>query len=823
MFQRYSLYLGTGVSLCLLNPAAVLAQDVPNQGNVSDADEIIVQGDRLRGQLNVSQAPILELNEADIAAVGATSVADLLTAIAPQTGSARGRGGGGQPVILVNGLRIGSFRELRSYPPEAIAKVEVLPEEVAQQFGFAPDQRVVNVILKERFSSREIEVEAATPDRGDYFTNQQEFTWLRIRNGARINTNVEIRDTSLLTEAERGVIQTSAVSDLATDPDPAIYRSLLPGKFELEASVNWARALLESGTTLSFNTTYERSEALNLSGLNSVILTAPDGSTASRVFGADTPLARRNSRDSIASSASFGRALDGFQLTITADAGLAENEDLIDRRFDTTALREAALAGTLALDGDLPSNADNGVDTARTRTWNASSKATLRGVATDLPAGELSTTFDFGYAWNRIEASDTRGDTQTMLTRGDLEAGLNVVLPIASRREGVWDALGSVNLSGQAGINHLSDFGTLYDWSMGLTWSPWDSLDLQISRIVRDVAPSLGALGNPQTINLNVPVFDFVTGETVLATVTLGGNPDLLAETQRDWKVSANWQMPFLKGTRISADYVRNRSRDVTSGFPALTDAIELAFPDRITRDGTGRLIALDARSVTFDRVSTERLVLGLTANGSFGTQARPEGGPPQGASRPRGPGGGPGQGGPGGGTGRGGFGGGGLPFGRDNQGRYFFNLSHSIELTNEVLIAPGVPLLDLLDGDSTGSNGLPRHATTMEAGLFRNGMGLRLSGRYLGKTRIDGSGASDSVFFGDLATLDLRMFTDVGRLFKQETGALKNLRLSLEFDNLFDGQRRIVDSNGDVPLRYQPFLVDPLGRVIRVELRKMF
>lgn len=110
-----------------------------------------------------------------------------------------------------------------------------------------------------------------------------------------------------------------------------------------------------------------------------------------------------------------------------------------------------------------------------------------------------------------------------------------------------------------------------------------------------------------------------------------------------------------------------------------------------------------------------------------------------------------------------------------------------------------------------------------MEAGLFRNGMGLRLSGRYVGKTRIDGSGAGDGVFFGDLATLDLRIFADLGRWFGQEKEVFKNLRFSLEFDNLFDGQRRIVDANGDVPLRYQPFLVDPLGRVVRFELRKMF
>src|SRR3546814_11456918 len=102
------------------------------------------------------------------------------------------------------------------------------------------------------------------------------------------------------------------------------------------------------------------------------------------------------------------------------------------------------------------------------------------------------------------------------------------------------------------------------------------------------------------------------------------------------------------------------------------------------------------------------------------------------------------------------------------------------------------VPLLDLLNGDSTSSNGLPRHGTTLEAGLFRNGMGLRLSGRYVGKNRLDGSGAGDGVFLGDLATLDLRIFADLGRWFGQEKEDFNNLRLSLELDTMLDGMRRI-------------------------------
>jgi len=80
--------------------------------------------------------PIMTLTEDDIAAYGAGSLQGLLAALAPQTGSGRGRGDGA-PAILLNGLRIASFREIRS-PPEAIRKVEVLPEDVALRVWLPP-------------------------------------------------------------------------------------------------------------------------------------------------------------------------------------------------------------------------------------------------------------------------------------------------------------------------------------------------------------------------------------------------------------------------------------------------------------------------------------------------------------------------------------------------------------------------------------------------------------------------------------------------------------------------------------------------------------
>ncbi|TNE51115.1 MAG: hypothetical protein EP341_07295, partial [Sphingomonadales bacterium] len=101
------------VSTCLISllGGVAHAQGVNSSAQAEDTivreadilpNEIVVSGERLRGQLDVEQAPVLELNEEDIQAVGATSVADLIAAIGPQTGSSRGRGGG-QPVFLVNG------------------------------------------------------------------------------------------------------------------------------------------------------------------------------------------------------------------------------------------------------------------------------------------------------------------------------------------------------------------------------------------------------------------------------------------------------------------------------------------------------------------------------------------------------------------------------------------------------------------------------------------------------------------------------------------------------------------------------------------------
>ena len=416
---------------------------------------------------------VFELNEADIAAYGAGSISELIQALSPATGGGSGRGGG-FPVILVNGVRISSFRELRSYPPESIDKVEVLAAETAQQFGYGPDERVVNIILKRSYASREVEGTYGQPWDGGYSNKQAEATYLQIAGQSRINANVSWNDTSVLTEAERGVIQ-SVMPVVAGDPDPAPFRSLIADSAGIEANGNFTTRLGQR-TSLSLNAAFQRNDSLRFQGLDTVQLLGPvqpDGSRDSRlrIFGEDDPL----TVDTRSTTYSLGTTLDtrlgDWQITGTADANHAVSRSLIERRADVSGLQDAAALGTFGLDDAIGPLPDAGVDRADSKTDTLTSLVTAVGRPVMLPAGELALTIDGGYNFTRIQSEDTRNaGTAIELKRGDLSAGVNLGIPITSRREEFGEEIGDLSLNLQAGVNHLSDFGTLTDWSVGANW-----------------------------------------------------------------------------------------------------------------------------------------------------------------------------------------------------------------------------------------------------------------------------------------------------------------------------------------------------------------
>ena len=864
------------------------AQDAPSR-------EIVVTAERIRGSVDTDVPPVEQLNEADIASLGASSLTDVVAAVAPQANSGRGRGGG-MPIILLNGQRVSGFRELRDLPPEAIRQVQIFPEEVALKYGFRPDQRVINFILKDNFASFASEIERAQPQDGGFARNEFETTLTRIGKNTRFNLDIELERSTALTESERDLISSGgsllarggnisglgvngaispALSALAgsnvtkagvplgisnpslaqfastanrlNDGDIGDVRTLLPRTERLEVNGTWSKSLGPQ-TILSLNANYALTGNESLLGLPGTSFVLPGSSpfspfgqdvTLSRYFDSPRPLERESETHVFQTGSTFNHALGGWRWTVTGNYARNANDTRTTRNADFTALRAGVLAGTTN-----PFAADFGAnllflapDLASSLNQNMDMRSTLAGTALKLPTGDVQMTFASGFTRQMLDSETWRSGVTTdiSLRRNIMSHSVNAELPLTGRDFGLGAVIGEWSINGNIGYSDLSDFGKLMEYGAGLRWAPARNLTFQASITGDENAPGIGQLGNPTLVTPNVATYDFTRGESLFINVITGGNPALIGEKRRDLILNANWNPDFIKDFALQFNYFKNNSRNTTAAFPLLTPEIEAAFASRVVRDVTGRLVSIDQRPVNFDRETSQRIRWGFNISGNISTTAAapwrgPAGGPPAAAAgapgAPRAAGGGFGGRGFGGG-----FGGGGPRFGAPGGGqpsRWNIALYHSYRIEDEILIRPGVPVLDLLNGSATSSNGgASRHEVELSGGLFHKGFGFRLQGTYKSGTTADGTGlaGSNDLRFSDIAAISAFLFVNLDQQASviKAVPLLKGSRISFRIDNILNDIVDVRDQNGNVPLGYQPGYIDPRGRVFELSFRKRF
>jgi len=784
-----------------------------------DEEAIVVQGTRARGSVVGDIPPQNILDSRDIRATGATSISDLLDALAPQIGSAQGRGGE-RPVLLLNGQRISSFRELRDIPPEAIERMEILPEEVALKYGYRADQKVVNIVLRQRFRSTTAQVGGGLSTEGGYASGNADLTQFSVQRNGRTTLNAHVEGNSMLTEAERDI--TIDPPAFGTVEENLSARSLIGSKGDARLSGTFNRQVFGdvSGT---LNTEVEHSAGRALIGLGETLL---------------EPLARNTSSDTAHAGVTLNGTKSDWHWALTSNADLGSDVTSTER------------------DG-----AGNPHDRARTTTASGDFKATANGNLFALPAGNASTTLTLAGSTVHLNAEDrTGGVTESnSLGRTSGEAAINIDLPI-SRRNRDFSALGNLTVNGNAELDQLSDFGTLTKIGAGVNWSPVDRLNLLSSWTREEGPPTINQLGDPVIETENARIFDFTTGQTVLATLVTGGNPDLQADRRTVTKLSANWQPIEKIDLRFRGEYVHQTIDRPISGL-SVTPTFELAFPDRFTRDSAGQLIRADLRPVNFasserdtlrigfdftkplksrrpsqsviDQMRAQfRRDLGIPGQASAqsvapGNAASPPPGPPSevGGPPPGGDRASSGGGFRGGGGGFGGRGGGGGFFGGGNRGRVTFSLTDTITFVDKVTIGHGLPEIDYLHGDAAGNGGgTPKHLVEAQAGYFNNGIGARFSANWRSGTRVN-TLTGDDLRFSPLGTFDLRLFANPGDIpeLAVKHPWLRGTQVQLRVNNIFNSKPKVRDAFGEVPTSYQPDLLDPLGRTIMISFRKLF
>ncbi len=665
-------------ALLITAPAAV-AQEPQRE----EEDEIVVTSQRQRGSVAGDVQPEATFSAADVRSYGASSVFQILAAIAPQTGTASVRGGG-LPIVLLNGRRISGVQEIRDLPPDVISRVEVFDEQIALQYGFSPDQRVVNIVLERRFEASQTEAGGGLAAGDARASLRFDGGRTDIDEGDRFAASFGGDRASAITETERGIAAP------VSGPDARSARTLAPDGENWRASLSLSRALDERVT-------------------GNASLRAESSAQRAR-FGLDAA-AQIRERDSQNQNLRAAAGLDG------AYAGWL---------WTATATGEFTLQESVTADSALPS---------RTRAEQSLFDATANanGAILDLPAGQLRANVRVGAEQRRIDSisADSTGERRAELERTTPSGRFGLIAPITSRRNAFGEAFGDVTVNATASWAAPSDFTVLSSVGYGGSWSPTRALRFSLQAELSEAAPSLPQLGDPTLTTPAVSFFDPVRGEDVLISRTTGGNAELGAEEREDLLFNASWSPGQAsnpgggqrggQGLTLSFSWARNLSRNAAVALPTALAEAEAAFPARYTRDLSGALTAIDARPINLGERDIETLRWGVSFSGAIGEQ--PQRAPPSETSHGEAPATEPVP-----GEQRPSLGGG----ARASAGRWSFSVFHRTRLRDEAIFATGQTPIDLLQRGGLDGGGEPPSAIEFEGGVFYRGFGARFSGGWL-------------------------------------------------------------------------------------------
>lgn len=802
------------------------------------SDEIVITAQRY-GEAQVEAET--EMGEEEISSYGADSIDELIKRLGPLGGSAEE-----EPVILVNGQEVGFDRSVLGYPPEALNRVAILRPEAAARYGHRPGRRVVNLVLKKSFASRDGNATSTWATRGGQYGGTLAVNQVAIAGPVRWNAQARIALDSALRASARNVPPRTGAVDLVgyvagldqSEIDPALshaagevvtvaaiptaslsrppilddfaatanrthpgnprdYETLRPSRRNLMLQLGATRPVGPFNASLSLNASSNTSLALR--GLPMASITLPADSPWSP-FASDVllvrPLAQGQALRQKTRSESLGIALTltgrigSWQTSFSASYSRNWSNGLYERGVDTARVQELVEGGDLAFNPYASwGRALLRTEHSRSQGENMSARFSVSTPVVTLPAGPLTVSISGNAIRNRTD--NRRIDDGGALIaadasrRGQFGGQISFTVPVSRRGGAEIGPLGDLSLDLSAGGQMQTGSRAQKRIGAGLTWSPFSILQLRGSFDRQDAVPTLEQLDGPRDETVR-RVYDFARQETVEVMWITGGNPLLRGGSRQSLSLSA--QMRPLGSQMLTLD-IAYRARNGTGGvaaFPELTPVVEAVFSDRVTRDSAGRLVAVDARAINIARVSEAELSTSVALR-----FPDPGAKPVDAGGKVRDP------------------------------LRFSLTLNHSVRLKSEFLTRQGMPAIDQLR-----DTGQPRHAVSLQAVAGNSAFGMDANATWSSAASLRSrSGPQQEYRYRQPVNVRLGLFVDPGDILTpgKRSGILKNMRISLDIENLFDSYRRATLADGTVPPGYSRDEIDPLGRTVRLSVRKRF
>ncbi len=641
------------------------------------------------------------------------------------------------------------------------------------------------------------------------------------------------------------------------------------------------------GTNVTVNGTLGATQTNALEGLPGLSLLVPAGDPFSpfsqpvdvlRYDNAYGPLRQTTEGWTGHLGVTANKDTNDWRFSFTTAYDHADSLTLTDAGLDATTLQ-------MLLNGDSPTfnpfgALSNGLvgrlpeQKARSLTDSGNAQVLASGTIADLPAGAFFTSLKLGDTFSNFDSNTQRlGLSQSAaLFRNTVNLQGNFDLPILnSAKMDVLPWVGDLSLNGNVALDELSDFGLLTTFGYGVNWTPITGVNLIISQTHDQAAPTQQQLGGPEILTPGQRILDYQTGQTVTVTTITGGTTALVADHRVVSKIGLTLKPFSAQDFTLTASYIASDIKNPIATFPAATAAIEAAFPSRFIRDQTGELVEVDYRPVNYADQRRSELRWGFNfsmpvgpappprpnrfrprppaprppadgsaATGDTAAAAGSDTTPAADGGQGSGSGGGGGRGGGGGGAGGrggGGFGGGGGRGGRggnmfneprgSNQGHLQMAVYHTVFFSDQILIRPGVPVLDLLNGAAaSNTGGQYRNEVEGQLGYTQAGFGGRVSLDWKQNTVVrDPTAPTGDLNFSDVTSLNLRLFVNFSAqpAMVKAWPFLRGSRLTFSITNLLDDRVKVTDAAGQTPLSYQPAYIDPVGRLVALSFRKLF
>jgi hypothetical protein len=820
----------------LTDPESPAIDSRSHNGNETES-EITVIGKR-RGEADVASET--EFDEAEVASQGAYDIQELLTRLQPFIDPT-----GAPPVLLINGRPAGFDRSILAYPPEALERVALLKPEAATHYGANPAQRVVNLVLKPKFASYEAGGTVNFATAGGQVGQDLNAARFAINGDIRWSAKVKAGHQSALRKSSRNIPVSSALfdsegfvtgmdggeidsalsaaagtivnvaglpQDLVAAPtldefaakanrrapvDPNAFETLQPSSRTVSVGLGVSYPIGSFSASLALDA--NRSTNTGTNGLPMVQLNLPSTSAWSPFDAAVNlyrPLAglrvlrSRSSLESVSTSLTVDGRVLGFQTNIGLAFSRSSSGNLQETGVAADKLQELLETGDPGFNPFGPLVASDYLAGSRTRSSssNVNVRLNLQRALVSLPTGALG--WSFSATAGQANSSNTTRDilsgaaTTSRAQNAQWSGQMSLNLPI-SRRESQFDLLGDLLLDatfGYAGGSRSSGQDTI---GFGATWRPLSEIQISGSINRTSARATFDQTTSPIITTVN-RIFDFKRQEIAEPIWITGGNPEL--DRRRSRQENLNMVVtatPFSRqDLNLSFGYHRSKATGGVTGFPELTPVVEAAFPERITRDGMGRLVAVDARPVGIEHNLSSDIDTTLTMR--FGKQ------------RVRHPGGSS------------------SALVRDPL-QFNLAVTHRYLLRDETLIRRGFPAIDRLKDNS----GVSRQTVDVQFGVGERAFGSNLSVTWASPSQVHGE---DTVFYIKPPMLfNLSAFVNPDRLFEglSDVPFARKLKVSLNINNIFNGYRRVRLANSDAGPVYTRDEINPLGRTILLTMQK--